>query len=325
MLTGLTAFWLDADRGRSCPTTSSRTPTCRTRCAAAACSSSGSRWCRSSASCAATSPARAGRTTRPPARSAGSSCRPACSESEQLPGADLHARHQGRAGRPRRERGLRPRRRDRGRPRRCSRSCAGSRSRSTSTAPAHARERGIILADTKFEFGRRADGTIVLGDEVLTPDSSRFWPADGYEPGRSQPSFDKQFVRDWAAELGLGQVAARAAAAGRGGGGHPRALPRGLRADHRRALQRLAGALRRRDRAGPDPAEGGHPRPAGPGGGAGAARARVRRRVATCRSAGSIELDGRRPGAACREMCERLLANPLIEDYEVVVLEDVAA
>jgi phosphoribosylaminoimidazole-succinocarboxamide synthase len=67
---------------------------------------------------------------------------------------------------------------------------------------AHARERGIILADTKFEFGRRADGTIVLGDEVMTPDSSRFWPADGYEPGRGQPSFDKQFVRDWASGSG---------------------------------------------------------------------------------------------------------------------------
>jgi phosphoribosylaminoimidazole-succinocarboxamide synthase len=66
----------------------------------------------------------------------------------------------------------------------------------------HARERGIILADTKFEFGRRADGTIVLGDEVMTPDSSRFWPADGYQPGRAQPSFDKQFVRDWAAGSG---------------------------------------------------------------------------------------------------------------------------
>jgi phosphoribosylaminoimidazole-succinocarboxamide synthase len=66
----------------------------------------------------------------------------------------------------------------------------------------HARERGIILADTKFEFGRRVDGTVVLGDEVMTPDSSRFWPADGYEPGRSQPSFDKQYVRDWAAGSG---------------------------------------------------------------------------------------------------------------------------
>ena len=67
---------------------------------------------------------------------------------------------------------------------------------------AHARENGILLADTKFEFGRRADGTIVLGDEALTPDSSRFWPATGYKPGGSQPSFDKQYVRDWATELG---------------------------------------------------------------------------------------------------------------------------
>lgn len=56
---------------------------------------------------------------------------------------------------------------------------------------------GIIVADTKLEFGLGADGTVVLGDEVLTPDSSRFWPTDGYTPGRVQPSFDKQFVRDW--------------------------------------------------------------------------------------------------------------------------------
>ena len=69
-------------------------------------------------------------------------------------------------------------------------------------AAEHAREHGIILADTKFEFGLGPDGTIVLGDEVLTPDSSRFWPADGYEPGRPQPSFDKQPVRDWATESG---------------------------------------------------------------------------------------------------------------------------
>lgn len=60
----------------------------------------------------------------------------------------------------------------------------------------HARTKGIIIADTKFEFGR-ADGDLILIDEVLTPDSSRFWPADQYEPGRPQPSFDKQFVRDW--------------------------------------------------------------------------------------------------------------------------------
>ena len=60
-----------------------------------------------------------------------------------------------------------------------------------------ARERGIVLADTKLEFGRRSDGTLVLADEVLTPDSSRFWPLDGWQPGRAQPSFDKQYVRDW--------------------------------------------------------------------------------------------------------------------------------
>ena len=60
-----------------------------------------------------------------------------------------------------------------------------------------ARERGVILADTKFEFGRRPDGTLVLADEVLTPDSSRFWDAQQWQPGGAQPSFDKQFVRDW--------------------------------------------------------------------------------------------------------------------------------
>lgn len=62
-----------------------------------------------------------------------------------------------------------------------------------------AAERGIILADTKFEFGHRADGTLVLADEVLTPDSSRFWDAELWAPGESLPSFDKQFVRDWLA------------------------------------------------------------------------------------------------------------------------------
>jgi phosphoribosylaminoimidazole-succinocarboxamide synthase len=66
----------------------------------------------------------------------------------------------------------------------------------------HARAGGIILADTKFEFGLDANGKLTLGDEVLTPDSSRFWPADSYEPGRGQASFDKQFVRDWATASG---------------------------------------------------------------------------------------------------------------------------
>ncbi len=66
----------------------------------------------------------------------------------------------------------------------------------------HARERGIILADTKFEFGLDAAGNLTLGDEVCTPDSSRFWPAESYEQGRGQLSFDKQYVRDWASASG---------------------------------------------------------------------------------------------------------------------------
>lgn len=61
----------------------------------------------------------------------------------------------------------------------------------------YALSKGIIIADTKFEFGLDENGELVLGDEVLTPDSSRFWPLEGYEPGKSQPSYDKQFVRDW--------------------------------------------------------------------------------------------------------------------------------
>lgn len=67
---------------------------------------------------------------------------------------------------------------------------------------ARAAERGIIIADTKLEFGRASDGTLVLGDELLTPDSSRFWPLDQWEPGRPQYSYDKQIVRDWATGTG---------------------------------------------------------------------------------------------------------------------------
>jgi len=69
-------------------------------------------------------------------------------------------------------------------------------------AAEYARGRGIIIADTKFEFGVDGNGTLVLADEVLTPDSSRFWPADRYEPGKGQPSFDKQYVRDYLESIG---------------------------------------------------------------------------------------------------------------------------
>lgn len=69
-------------------------------------------------------------------------------------------------------------------------------------AATYAADRGILIADTKFEWGRLPSGDLILIDEVLTPDSSRFWPADGYRPGGTQPSFDKQFVRDWLEQSG---------------------------------------------------------------------------------------------------------------------------
>jgi phosphoribosylaminoimidazole-succinocarboxamide synthase len=73
-------------------------------------------------------------------------------------------------------------------------------------AAAYALERGIIIADTKFEFGTDREGRLVLGDEALTPDSSRFWPADQYAPGGPQPSFDKQYVRDYCEKIGWGKT-----------------------------------------------------------------------------------------------------------------------
>ncbi len=104
-------------------------------------------------------------------------------------------------------------------------------------AEAIARDRGIILADTKVEFGLDAEGRIVLGDEVLTPDSSRFWDVDDYEPGRAQPSFDKQYVRDWLASDESGWD--------RASGEAPPALPADVvaktRARYVEAYERLTG------------------------------------------------------------------------------------
>jgi phosphoribosylaminoimidazole-succinocarboxamide synthase len=100
-----------------------------------------------------------------------------------------------------------------------------------------AADRGLILADTKFEFGTRADGQIVLADEVLTPDSSRYWPADAWEPGRAQPSYDKQFVRDWLTSAASGWD--------RASGEPPPALPDEVvertRAKYVEAYERLTG------------------------------------------------------------------------------------
>jgi phosphoribosylaminoimidazole-succinocarboxamide synthase len=100
-------------------------------------------------------------------------------------------------------------------------------------AAEHAREHGIILADTKFELGLAPDGTLVLGDEVLTPDSSRFWDAEGYEPGRPQPSFDKQFVRDWATASGWDRSPPAPAI--------PPDVVEGTRARYRDAYERIVG------------------------------------------------------------------------------------
>jgi phosphoribosylaminoimidazole-succinocarboxamide synthase len=96
-----------------------------------------------------------------------------------------------------------------------------------------ARERGIIIADTKFEFGLDRDGQLVLGDEVLTPDSSRFWPADAYVPGGPQPSFDKQFARDFCEQTGWNKTYP---------GPHlPAAVVAGTRARYVEAFERLTG------------------------------------------------------------------------------------
>ena len=100
-------------------------------------------------------------------------------------------------------------------------------------ASAHAEARGILVADTKFELGVDPGGSIVLGDEALTPDSSRFWPADGYEPGRPQPSFDKQFVRDWCERTGWDKTAP--------GPELPADVVTGTRARYVEAFERLTG------------------------------------------------------------------------------------
>jgi phosphoribosylaminoimidazole-succinocarboxamide synthase len=100
-------------------------------------------------------------------------------------------------------------------------------------AAEHARQRGILIADTKFEFGLDEAGRLVLGDEALTPDSSRFWPAGEYTPGGSQPSFDKQFVRDYCEALGWDKTPP--------GPELPDAVVTGTRARYVEAFERLTG------------------------------------------------------------------------------------
>jgi phosphoribosylaminoimidazole-succinocarboxamide synthase len=100
-------------------------------------------------------------------------------------------------------------------------------------ASEHAAEHGILIADTKFEFGLDEDGRLVLADEAFTPDSSRFWPADEYEPGGPQPSFDKQFVRDYCEGLGWDKTAP--------GPEVPADVVAGTRARYAEAFERLTG------------------------------------------------------------------------------------
>jgi phosphoribosylaminoimidazole-succinocarboxamide synthase len=100
-------------------------------------------------------------------------------------------------------------------------------------ASEYAAERGIIIADTKFELGLDAAGVLTLGDEALTPDSSRFWPADEYEPGRAQPSFDKQYVRDWCESGGWDKAPP--------GPELPPEIVEGTRARYVEAFERLTG------------------------------------------------------------------------------------
>jgi phosphoribosylaminoimidazole-succinocarboxamide synthase len=100
-------------------------------------------------------------------------------------------------------------------------------------ASEHAAAHGILIADTKFEFGLDADGRLVLADEAFTPDSSRFWPADEYEPGGPQPSFDKQFVRDYCESLGWEKTPP--------GPELPEEVVTGTRARYVEAFERLTG------------------------------------------------------------------------------------
>ena len=106
-----------------------------------------------------------------------------------------------------------------------------------------AADRGILVADTKIELGWAPDGTLVLADELLTSDSSRFWPAESYQPGRVQFSYDKQYVRDWATGSGWNKQAPAPGHAGRGGRGDPGPLHRRLREAHRQPLGVTAGGV----------------------------------------------------------------------------------
>ena len=307
VLTGVSGFWF-ARTSELVPEPPARTARRRSLDRVPA----GSRCCRSNASCAATSPAPAGRTTSRPARSAATS---------SLRG--LSSRSSCRARSSRRRRRRRPgTTRTSTAPRRSSSSARSgstrsrpSRSRSTRFVSDYARERGIILADTKLEFGLDEQGQLVLGDEAFTPDSSRFWPADEYKPGGTPPSYDKQFVRDYCESLGWDKTAPGPELPDAVVDRDARALHRGVRAPDGHRLRRLPrrperGARGEGNRA--RPPEAGDPRPAGAGGRELAAPPRVRRERRARRPPGRRRRRDRRPrprrsrrSSACASSCSR--------------------
>ena len=200
VLNRMSEFWFGlTERHRPQPLSSPTT--CPRRSPTGRCGCGGWRCTRSSASCAATSPARAGRNTSEGGAVCGIELPAGLLESDKLPEPIFTPATKAEIGDH-----------DENVDFERAAEIVGDRAlleelRRVSIevyerGAEHAAERGIILADTKFEFGRHAGAEIVLGDEVLTPDSSRFWPADSYEPGKTPPSFDKQFVRDWASEQG---------------------------------------------------------------------------------------------------------------------------
>ena len=284
----------------------------------------GSRCCPSSASSADIWPARAGRTTARPARSAAIVFPSGLRESDRLPEPIFTPATKAQEGHDENI--------DRERAAELVGADLFAQVERISLelyrfAADYALERGIVIADTKFELGVGPDGVLTLGDEALTPDSSRFWPADEYEPGRGQPSFDKQYVRDYCESLGWDKSPP--------GPELPDEVVAGTRARYVEAFEQLTG-IRFDDYLG-RPGDGAPVKATvlvRPKGGIldpqGEAVERSLRQlgfeVGEARVGRVIDLEVDAPNAEearsqLERMCENLLANPLIESYEIELEE----
>ena len=194
------------------------------------------------------------------------------------------------------------------------------------TAAEHALRAGIIIADTKFELGIDPDGNLVLGDEALTPDSSRFWPGETYEPGRAQDSFDKQFVRDYCETTGWDKTDPGPELPGRRRPGHAQEVPRGVRAADHDPVPRLPRRPERGARVRATVLVRPKPGILDPQGEAvGSALGHLGFEVQDARVGKVIDLEVEAADAAAakaqvEKMCEQLLANPLIESYEIEIV-----